>query len=81
MVGQHVRDACAEAGVDNSLPYHRRKTDEPYKTAWVDAASICQHAIEEKAGGQAGRGRRSGTGFGAGTAGGFGTETAAGCGV
>lgn len=46
--GCHVRAASAEANVDGTLPYKRRKTDAAFRAAWDEAARIGTQELERE---------------------------------
>lgn len=49
MEGASVRRAVKVAGVDLTLPYHRRKTDEVFRQAWREAVDIGTEFLEQEA--------------------------------
>jgi hypothetical protein len=49
MEGAHVRRAARIAGVDPSVPYTRRKTDEAFRQAWKEASDVGTEILEQEA--------------------------------
>lgn len=49
MEGAHVRRAAQLAGVNASVPYTRRKTDEEFRQAWKEASDIGTELLEQEA--------------------------------
>lgn len=47
--GLTVRDAARRAGVDQSMPYVRRKVDEEFRLAWYEARDIGTTELEQEA--------------------------------
>lgn len=47
--GLSVTDAVATAGVDYSMPYKRRETDEGFRQAWAEAAERGTELLEQEA--------------------------------
>jgi hypothetical protein len=49
MAGATVVSACKRAGVDQALPYDRRKHDEAFRLAWREACEIGTEFLEQEA--------------------------------
>lgn len=49
MEGESVRKAARIAGVNVTMPFHRRKTDECFKRSWREAANIGTELMEQEA--------------------------------
>lgn len=47
--GKAVRVACATAGIDQMMPFNRRKTDPIFAQAWAEAGAIATELLEAEA--------------------------------